>query len=62
AIKLAARTDALFMDPVYTGKAFSGLVGEIRKGRLTRDDTVVFVHTGGLPIIFAYADLLGSLD
>jgi 1-aminocyclopropane-1-carboxylate deaminase/D-cysteine desulfhydrase-like pyridoxal-dependent ACC family enzyme len=61
AIKLAARTDAIFLDPVYTGKAFSGLVGEIRKGRLTRDDTVVFVHTGGLPIIFAFAEVLADL-
>jgi 1-aminocyclopropane-1-carboxylate deaminase/D-cysteine desulfhydrase-like pyridoxal-dependent ACC family enzyme len=61
AIKLAARTDAIFVDPVYTGKALSGLIGEIRKGRLTSDDTVVFVHTGGLPIIFAYPDLLAAL-
>jgi 1-aminocyclopropane-1-carboxylate deaminase/D-cysteine desulfhydrase-like pyridoxal-dependent ACC family enzyme len=61
AIKLAARTDAIFFDPVYTGKAFSGLIGEIRKGCLTKDDTVVFVHTGGLPIIFAHADLLANL-
>ena len=61
AVKLAARTDAIFLDPVYTGKAFSGLVGEIRKGRLTRNDTVVFVHTGGLPIIFAFAEVLATL-
>lgn len=61
AIKLAARTDAIFLDPTYTGKALSGLIGEIRKGRLTKDDTVVFVHTGGLPIIFAYADELANL-
>jgi len=61
AIKLAARTDAIFLDPTYTGKALSGLVGEIRKGKLTKDDTVVFVHTGGLPIIFAFADELANL-
>jgi 1-aminocyclopropane-1-carboxylate deaminase/D-cysteine desulfhydrase-like pyridoxal-dependent ACC family enzyme len=61
AIKLAARTDAIFLDPTYTGKALSGLVGEIRKGRLGKDDTVVFVHTGGLPIIFAFADELANL-
>jgi 1-aminocyclopropane-1-carboxylate deaminase/D-cysteine desulfhydrase-like pyridoxal-dependent ACC family enzyme len=61
AIRLAARSDALFMDPVYTGKAFSGLVGEIRKRRLGRDETVVFVHTGGLPIIFAYPEVLANL-
>ena len=34
---------------------------EIRKGRLSKDDTVVFVHTGGLPIIFAFPEVLGNL-
>lgn len=61
AIKLAARTDAIFMDPVYTGKAFSGLVGEVRAGAIGKDDIAVFVHTGGLPIIFAYHELLKDL-
>jgi 1-aminocyclopropane-1-carboxylate deaminase/D-cysteine desulfhydrase-like pyridoxal-dependent ACC family enzyme len=62
AIKLAARTDAIFMDPVYTGKAFSGLVGEVRAGRVPADDVAVFIHTGGLPIIFAYHEVLKDLD
>ncbi len=37
------------------------MVGEIRKRRLTRDDTLVFVHTGGLPIIFAFGEVLANL-
>ncbi len=61
AIKLAARTDAIFMDPVYTGKAFSGLVGEVRAGRVPAEDVAVFIHTGGTPIIFAYHDVLKDL-
>lgn len=61
AIKLAARTDAIFLDPVYSGKAFSGLVGEVRAGRLPSDAVAVFVHTGGLPIIFAYHEVLKAL-
>jgi 1-aminocyclopropane-1-carboxylate deaminase/D-cysteine desulfhydrase-like pyridoxal-dependent ACC family enzyme len=65
AIKLAVRTDAIFMDPVYTGKAFSGLVGEVRAGmragNVSRDDVAVFIHTGGLPIIFAYHEVLKDL-
>ena len=61
AIKLAAQVEGVFLDPVYTGKAMSGLIGEIRKGTVGRDETVVFVHTGGLPIIFAYDDVLASL-
>jgi D-cysteine desulfhydrase/L-cysteate sulfo-lyase len=61
AIRLAARTEGIFLDPVYTGKALSGLIGEIRNGSVGRDETVVFVHTGGTPIIFAYDEMLGRL-
>ena len=61
AIKLLARSDAIFCDPVYTGKALSGLIGEIRGGRVPADAVPVFVHTGGLPIIFAYHDVLKDL-
>jgi len=61
AVKLAARTEALFCDPVYTGKALSGLMGEIRAGTIGKDDVAVFVHTGGLPIIFAYHEVLKDL-
>jgi D-cysteine desulfhydrase family pyridoxal phosphate-dependent enzyme len=52
AIKLAARTEALLLDPVYTGKAMAGLIDLIRKRYFTKKDTVVFVHTGGTPGIF----------
>ena len=61
AIRLTARTEGIFLDPVYTGKAMSGLIGEIRKGNVGKDETVVFVHTGGTPIIFAYDAALANL-
>ena len=61
AIRLAARTEGIFLDPVYTGKALAGLIGEIRNGNVGKDETVVFVHTGGTPIIFAYDELLAKL-
>lgn len=61
AIRLVARTEGIFLDPVYTGKAMSGLIGEIKKGAIGKDETVVFVHTGGTPIIFAYDALLARL-
>jgi D-cysteine desulfhydrase/L-cysteate sulfo-lyase len=61
AIRLAARTEGIFLDPVYTGKAMSGLIGEIRNGTVGKDETVVFVHTGGTPIIFAYDKVLSRL-
>jgi len=44
----------LVLDPVYTGKAMAGLIDFIRKGLIGKDETIVFLHTGGLPAIFAY--------
>ena len=56
AVMLAARTEGLVLDPVYTGKAFAGMIDHIRKGEWKKGQTVIFVHTGGTPALFAYAD------
>jgi len=53
ALETAARTEGLVLDPVYTAKAFGGLIGEIEAGRVNREDLVVFIHTGGMPALFA---------
>jgi L-cysteate sulfo-lyase len=58
AIRMLARTEGVLLDPVYTGKAFAALRAWAASGRLAPDSRVVFVHTGGLPAIFAYADEL----
>jgi 1-aminocyclopropane-1-carboxylate deaminase/D-cysteine desulfhydrase-like pyridoxal-dependent ACC family enzyme len=58
AMRLAARTDAILLDPVYTGKAMAALIDHVHKGRLTAADTVIFLHTGGLPATFAYRDAI----
>ena len=55
AIRLAARTEGLILDPVYTGKAMAGLADLVRRGRWREDQTVVFWHTGGQPALFAHA-------
>lgn len=60
AIGLLARTEGLLLDPVYSGKALAGLIDCIRNGSLTANDTVVFVHTGGTPALFAFADALAA--
>ncbi|MFM8981067.1 MAG: D-cysteine desulfhydrase family protein [Planctomycetia bacterium] len=52
---LLARSEGLVLDPVYTGKAWLGLQAEARAGRLRRDAATVFVHTGGLLGLFAFA-------
>ena len=54
AIRLVAQTEGIFLDPVYTGKAMAGLIDLIRKGRFTAKDTIVFIHSGGIPALFAY--------
>ena len=58
AIRLAAETEGLLLDPVYTGKAMAGLIDLCRKGFFRADQNVVFLHTGGSAALFGYeADL-----
>lgn len=54
AIQTVAETEGLLLDPVYTGKAMAGLFDLVKRGVLYGD--VVFLHTGGVPALFAYAD------
>jgi D-cysteine desulfhydrase family pyridoxal phosphate-dependent enzyme len=54
AIRLVAQTEAVFLDPVYSGKAMSALIDHVRRGKLDPHDTVVFLHTGGNPALFAH--------
>jgi D-cysteine desulfhydrase len=58
AVQLAARTEGLLLDPVYTGKVMAGLMGLARSGELGPDERVLFVHTGGLPSLHVYEDVL----
>lgn len=57
AVRLFARTEGVVLDPVYTGKCAAALVAHCRDGRFSRDDVVVFVHTGGVPAIFTHNTL-----
>lgn len=56
AIRLVARTEGIILDPVYTGKAMSGMIDHIRRGEIDPDETIIFLHTGGAPGLFAMAD------
>ncbi|MBB5747235.1 D-cysteine desulfhydrase [Brevundimonas variabilis] len=61
ALKLAARTDGIVLDPVYTGKAMKGLIALAQKGQF-HGETVVFLHTGGAQGLFGYqGELEGTL-
>jgi D-cysteine desulfhydrase len=53
AIDLAARTEALFLDPTYTAKAMAALISHVRQQKFTDRHTVVFWHTGGQVALFA---------
>jgi D-cysteine desulfhydrase family pyridoxal phosphate-dependent enzyme len=55
AVRLFARTEGITLDPVYSGKAAACLAEAVRTGAVGTDETVVFLHTGGLPGLFAYA-------
>ncbi|MEO0360941.1 MAG: D-cysteine desulfhydrase family protein [Pseudomonadota bacterium] len=56
AMRLAARTEGLLLDPVYTAKAFATLIELVEEGAVPRGGRALFVHTGGLAALFAYAD------
>lgn len=56
AVRLMARAEGLLIDPVYSGKAFAGLVADIRQGRFRSGDNVLFVMTGGEPGLYAYRE------
>ena len=61
AIRLLARTEGLFVDPVYTGKALAGLIDYVRSGKVPQGSNVVFWHTGGATALFAEREILGKL-
>jgi D-cysteine desulfhydrase len=53
AVQMLARTEAILLDPTYTGKAMAGLIGLARQGVLRKGENVLFLHTGGLPALYA---------
>jgi L-cysteate sulfo-lyase len=58
AIRLLARNEGVLTDPVYTAKALAGLVRDARAGVYSKDDSVIFLHTGGVPSDFAFVEAL----
>lgn len=56
ALAIVAQLEGIFLDPVYSGKAMAGLIALARQGELA--GPTIFLHTGGLPAIFAYDDVI----
>ncbi|HEU5331556.1 MAG TPA: D-cysteine desulfhydrase family protein [Actinocrinis sp.] len=62
ALALAARTEGMVLDPIYTGRALAGLIAAVKDGTLARGTKTVFVHTGGLPGLFGHADAVARAE
>jgi D-cysteine desulfhydrase len=60
AVKLVARTEGILLDPVYTGKTMAGLIDLVRQGYFKKESNILFIHTGGSPALYVYADYLLS--
>jgi D-cysteine desulfhydrase len=61
ALRLAARSEGILLDPVYSGKAFAGMLAELRSGKGVGElQRVLFWHTGGIPSIFPYRSELAE--
>jgi len=56
AMMMMAQSEGILLDPVYSGKAFSGLLDHAKTGRWKAGQSVLFLHSGGTPAIFAYHD------
>ncbi|MER5860932.1 pyridoxal-phosphate dependent enzyme [Streptomyces sp900105245] len=62
ALRLAARTEGIVLDPTYTGRALAGLAAAVRDGGVRPGEKTVFVHTGGLPGLFGHADAVAFAE
>lgn len=60
AIRLLAHTEALIANPVYTGKALAALLADVKRGVVHSGETAIYLHTGGDPLVYAYADALAE--
>ena len=60
AMKFLAKTEGIILDPVYTSKGFSALIVYVKKGIIKKNESVIFMFTGGGPAVFAYNEELSN--
>jgi D-cysteine desulfhydrase len=58
ALLALARTEGILLDPVYSGKAFAGMLSQVRSGRYQDGANLLFIMTGGTPALYGYRDAL----
>lgn len=56
AMRRVLQTEAILLDPIYSAKAMATLIADVESGRIRRGATVIFIHTGGTPVVFAMAE------
>jgi len=59
AVRLLARREGVLLDPVYSGKAFGGLIDRVRRGEFAGCENLVFIHTGGTATLAVYDEAFG---
>ncbi|MCG9729071.1 D-cysteine desulfhydrase family protein [Shewanella sp. Isolate13] len=60
AIEILGHEEGILLDPTYTAKSMAGMIGMIRDGQFTKEQNVVFLHTGGTPALFGYPELIAN--
>lgn len=60
-IRYVAGKEGFYLDPVYTGKAFYGLIDIIKKKNIPKGSRVLFIHTGGLGGLFQYEEIISKM-
>jgi len=60
AVRLLAQTEAILLDPIYTGKTMAGMIDLLKKGYFNNLKNILFLHTGGSPALFAYTEAFWS--
>ncbi len=58
AIMKMATAEGILLDPVYSGKVFSGFLSHYEEGRWQKGQTILMLHSGGVPAVFAYANII----
>ncbi len=62
ALTLAARTEGIVLDPVYTGRAMAGLIAAVKEGDIAAGQPTVFLHSGGMPGLFGHATTVAAAE
>jgi L-cysteate sulfo-lyase len=62
ALTLAARTEGIVLDPIYTGRALAGLMAAVKDGGIASGQRTIFLHSGGLPGLFGHAATVAKAE